>query len=120
MFQDTVKTALIKDHWTITDDPLRFRFGGVRMYVDLGAEKVIAAQKGTQKIAVEIKSFVKKPFLTEFHEAVGQFMNYRLVLHEKEPERTLYLAIPKDTYNSPYARSSCFGNERSEFPKRFG
>jgi XisH protein len=28
------------------------------MYIDLGSEKIIAAQKDEQKIAVEIKSFI--------------------------------------------------------------
>jgi XisH protein len=30
----------------------------VKINIDLGAEKLISAQKGTQKIAVEVKSFV--------------------------------------------------------------
>ena len=43
--------------WTITADPLYLEFGGVDMYVDLAAEKMIAAEKEGRKIAVEIKSF---------------------------------------------------------------
>lgn len=37
--------------------PLYLDYGGVDMYVDLGAEKLIAAEKNQQKIAVEIKTF---------------------------------------------------------------
>lgn len=44
VFHNAVKTALIKDGWTITHDPLTLFFGGVDLYIDLGAEKVIAAQ----------------------------------------------------------------------------
>jgi hypothetical protein len=51
-------------------------------------------------IAVEIKSFVKKSFISEFHCVLGQFLHYRLVLNEKEPERILYIAIPDDTYKA--------------------
>lgn len=57
-FHETVKTALVKDGWTITDDPLFIKFGGVEMYVDIGAEKLIGAEKDGRKIAVEIKSFL--------------------------------------------------------------
>lgn len=57
-FHDAVKNALIKEEWTITDDPLFLQFGGVDLFVDLGAEKMIAAQKGNHRIAVEIKSFL--------------------------------------------------------------
>ena len=39
IFHDAVKNALIKEGWTITNDPLFIQFGGVDMYVDLGVEK---------------------------------------------------------------------------------
>jgi len=97
-FHNAVKTALTKDGWTITNDPLYLEFGGVDLYVDLGAEKLIAAQKGTQKIAVEIKSFLGLSIVSAFHLAVGQVMNYQLVLRQKEPDRILYLAVPSDVY----------------------
>jgi hypothetical protein len=99
VFHDLVKTALHKDGWTITDDPLHIRLGGViDMYVDLGAEKVIAAEKAGRKIAVEIKSFLGPSTLAEFHLALGQFMNYRYALEDTEPDRMLYLAVPLDIY----------------------
>jgi XisH protein len=44
-FHDAVKNALIKEGWTVTDDPLFLQFGGVDLFVDLGAENIIAAQK---------------------------------------------------------------------------
>jgi hypothetical protein len=53
------KNALIKDNWLITHDLYTISFGGVNMAVDLGAEKLIAATKDHQKIAVEIKSFLE-------------------------------------------------------------
>ena len=40
----------------------------------------------------------------EFHLALGQILNYRLALKQDEPERTLYLAIPKDTYEDFFSR----------------
>ncbi|NEQ08970.1 MAG: fatty-acid oxidation protein subunit alpha [Moorea sp. SIO2B7] len=98
IFHDTVKNALIKEGWIITDDPLYLDYGGVDMYVDLGAEKLIAAQKDQQKIAVEIKTFNRPSLIAEFHSALGQFLNYRLVLENIEPERKMYLAISEDVY----------------------
>jgi hypothetical protein len=74
--------------------------GAVEMSIDLGAEKLIAAERDGQRIAVEIKSFVGPSAISEFHTALGQFLNYRQALEEQDPERTLYLAIPLDTYDS--------------------
>jgi hypothetical protein len=98
IFHDIVKDALIQEGWIITHDPLFIRVGGIEMYIDLGAEKIIAAEKEEQKIAIEIKSFSNPSTIYDFHLAIGQFMNYRLALKEKEPERILYLALPLDTY----------------------
>lgn len=67
--------------------------------MDLGAEKVIAAEKEGQKIAIEIKSFLNPSKITELYAALGQFIIYRLALQEQEPERTLYLAVPITVYN---------------------
>jgi hypothetical protein len=100
LFHQAVKTALEKDGWLITDDPLHIRVGGVLdMYIDLGAEKIIAAQKEGQKIAVEIKSFIGASTISDFHLAIGQFINYRYALEDEDPERILYLAVPQNTYN---------------------
>jgi hypothetical protein len=100
LFHDTVKNALIQEGWQITHDPFPVRFGFVDMYIDLGAEKIIAAEKSGEKIAVEIKSFLGESAISEFHTALGQFLNYRLALKNQEPERMLYLAVPEETYNS--------------------
>ncbi len=49
--------ALVKDNWSITDDPYFMRWGTRDMYVDLGASLLVAAEKEEVKIAVELKSF---------------------------------------------------------------
>jgi hypothetical protein len=97
-FHEAVKTGLQRDGWTVTADPLYLEFGGVDLYVDLAAEKVIAAEKEGRKIAVEIKTFSAPSLISEFHTALGQFINYRTVLQVQEAERQLYLAVPEDTY----------------------
>ena len=101
-FHDVVKTALLKDGWTITHDPLKVKAGGISVEIDLGAEHLLAADRNDEKIAVEIKSFlVTGSAISQFHLALGQFINYRaaLRLDEDEDDRILYLAIPDLTYN---------------------
>lgn len=103
-FHDVVEIALQKDGWQITDDPLTISVGGVDMLIDLGAERLIAAEKQGEKIAVEIKSFLNTSAITDFHLAVGQFINYRKALKLKDPERQLFLAIPLTAYNDFFKR----------------
>jgi hypothetical protein len=100
LYHDGVRRGLEKQQWKITDDPLRFKFGEVNFQVDLAAERILAAERGNKKIAVEIKSFLNPSAVTDFYGALGQFLSYRLVLENTEPERLLYLAIPLDTYQA--------------------
>jgi hypothetical protein len=101
IFHNTLKKALEKDGWRITHDPYRLRYGVVDLYIDLAAEEAIAAEKEGLKIAVEVKSFASGSNVSEFHTALGQFLNYRIALESsEEPERILYLAVPKDIYQT--------------------
>ena len=95
---DNVKNALIRDGWTITHDPLRLTWGTKDMYVDLGAEQLLAAEKTDRQIAVEIKGFVGASEMTDLEKAIGQYVIYRSVMARTEPNRTLYLAIPDDAF----------------------
>lgn len=98
LFHGIVKEALIKDGWQITHDPFPIDYGDVQMQIDLGAERLLAAIRGTEKVAVEIKSFINPSAIYEFHTAVGQYMNYRRALRVQEPNRILYLAVPNNIY----------------------
>jgi len=104
IFHEAVKRGLQKEGWVITHDPLVVKFAKDKMLVDLGAEKILAAERGTEKIAVEIKSFLGDSELFEYHAALGQFLNYRLALRIREPERVLFLAVPVSTYRSLFSR----------------
>jgi hypothetical protein len=100
-----VKEALVKDGWTITNDPLNLTTGGVDLYADLGAERILGAQRGEEKIAVEIKSFLEdQSLVTEFHKAHGQYDTYFYALLEKEPDRIVYLAIPLQIWETFFQR----------------
>jgi hypothetical protein len=99
-FHEVVKIALQKDGWQITHDPYTLQAGTLELYIDLGAEKVVAAQKDGQKIAVEIKSFTGPSKISLFYTALGQFISYRAALQQQENERILYLAVPGNVYDS--------------------
>jgi XisH protein len=105
MFHGCVRNALIRDGWTITHDPLRLRWGGKDLYVDLGAERLIAAEKSGQRIAVEIKSFVGDSEVDDLEKAVGQYVLYRAVLMQTEPERSLFLAVPDTILGEVFEQS---------------
>jgi hypothetical protein len=91
---------LQNDGWDVTNEDYRLAFGGVDIYVDIAAEKLICAERENQKIAVEVKSFLKASTISEFHSALGQFINYRVVLRYQDPDRTLYLGVPISIYES--------------------
>ena len=94
-YHDTVKQALIKDGWTITHDAYTLTVGQKDVFVDLGAERPIAAEKGGEKIAVEVKSFVSPSDIRDLENAVGQYAFYRSLLARYEPERRLFLAATR-------------------------
>jgi hypothetical protein len=98
IFHDKVRNALIKDGWTITKDPYTLSWGSETLYVDLAAERVIAAEKGNAKIAVEIKSFVGRSVTADLEKALGQFLLYYLLMQRQDSERVLYLAVPDDIF----------------------
>lgn len=98
IFHDCVKTALIKDGWTITHDPLSLRIGKKDLFIDLGAEQLLAAEKEKCKIAIEVKSFVSASEIRDLEIALGQYVLYQNVLSITEPDRTLYLAIREPVF----------------------
>ena len=101
-----VVNALQKDQWVVTDDPLTLDFAGKLVGIDLAAEKLlVAAERAERQIAVEIKSFQGSSDVSEFHTAVGQFLNYRYVIGKAMPERTLYLAIPLGAFTGFFQES---------------
>ncbi len=108
IYHHTVRTVLEKEGWVITDDPLKLKWGLRELFVDLGASKLLAAQKGELKIAVEIKSFVKISPVTDLEAALGQYILYRNILEETEPLRQLYLGIRQATYREIF--SEAIGN----------
>lgn len=102
-YHEAVKAALVHDGWTITHDPLRIRLArGKNLFVDLGAERLIGAERGTEKIAVEIKSFTRASDMKDLEEALGQYVLYDRLLLRHEVDRTLYLAVTEEVRKSVF------------------
>lgn len=97
-----VRKALVRDGWTITHDPLRLRWGNKDVYVDLGAEQFVGAEKGELRIAVEIKSFTGPSPVDALEKALGQFTLYHDILARLDPDRVLYLAVSDITYGDVF------------------
>ncbi len=97
-YHEHVKVALEKVGWKITHDPFPLTIGTIGYEIDLGAERLIAAEKGSEKIAIEIKGFTGPSDVNEFHKAVGQFNDYFVALEMVDPTRTLFLAVPENIW----------------------
>ena len=97
--------ALVKDGWTVTHDPLIIPFGKRDLLVDIGAERLVAAERNGERIAVEIKSFVSRSAVQDLKEALGQFVLYTDALDDSpaDADRTLFLAIRQETYNDVFS-----------------
>lgn len=105
IFHDKVRRALEKDGWTITDDPYSLKWDdNENLFVDLAAEKLLAAQKDKDKIAVEIKTFIGKSTMKDLHLAVGQYIVYRTAIREKESDRVLFLAVPMEILRDVFGK----------------
>jgi XisH protein len=104
-FHNAVRHALEKDGWHITHDPLKLGFGtDTSMLIDLGAERLIVAERNMQYIAVEVKGFTETSNTHEFHSVLGQYLNYRTGLRLIYPEYKLYLAVPDDVFTTFFQR----------------
>ena len=93
IYHSTVREALIADGWTVTHDPLP-------LYVDMGAERMMAAERGNHRIAVEVKSFVSRSEVHDLELALGQYLLYRGLMKEEYPDRTLYLSVSRTVFES--------------------
>lgn len=120
LYHETVKNALVKDGWTITHDPLTLEVANTRLFVDLGAEQVIGAEKGLRKIAVEIKTFRGASEMKDLEQAIGQYVLYRIFLRRVEPDRELYLAVPQDVVEEVFSEEYGQGFLQEEQGKLFG
>jgi len=99
LYHNDVKEALIKDGWKITHDPYYLDIADKSpMEIDLGAEKMLCAERGLERILVEVKSFINRSLTYDFHQAYGQFRIYRRGVAKTDPSLILFMAIPEDAF----------------------
>jgi len=97
---DPVKAALMRAGWTITDDPYVISYGERFLFVDLGIERqLIGARLGNYRVAVEVKELRGRSVIAELEQAIGQYMLYKPLLAQVDPERQLYLAVTTQVYD---------------------
>ncbi|MEZ4527510.1 MAG: XisH family protein [Desulfobacterales bacterium] len=106
LIHDSVKNALIKGGWVITDDPYIIQYEDATVFIDLGAERIIAAKRNDEKIAVEIKSFIGHSVIHDIESALGQYLLYLSFLELYDPSRKLYIAISDAVYENIFERKS--------------
>ncbi|MCA9154478.1 MAG: XisH family protein [Pirellulaceae bacterium] len=104
IIHDPVKRALIKSGWEITADPLVIDYDDLMVFADLAADRPLAAQRGTERIAVEIKSFVGMSAVRDFEFAIGQYQLYRSLLEVTDPARMLFLAVSEAIFAEFFER----------------
>lgn len=101
-----IKAAIINDGWQVTADPYVISYGERFLFVDLAAIEtsgVIGAEREGKSIAIEIKQFRGQSAIADLEQAIGQYMLYKLLLSQVDPDRDLYLAIPEISYDSIFS-----------------
>jgi hypothetical protein len=107
-----IRQALIKEGWEITDDPYVISYGERFLFIDLAARldalngiagRFIGARRGNSRIAVEIKEFRGNSAIVDLEQAIGQYVLYRLLLKQVDPERELYLAVADTTFEEIFS-----------------
>lgn len=106
IYHQCVKNALLKAGWRITHDTYQIKFREIKLYADLAAKAMFAAQRDEQQIIVEVKSFLGPSRVRDFEAALGQYILYRLYLAQLFPEAVLYMAVSDAIYRSFFLKSA--------------
>ena len=102
---ESVKSALIKDGWTITDDPYRIAYEDSDVFTDLRVSKTTSS-KFHKVLVIEIKEFTSVSPMNRLEQALGQFQVYRIYLRQVAPDEKLYLAVDRVSYEKQFSRKS--------------
>lgn len=81
-------------------------YGSYRLFVDLAAERAVAAERDGRKIIVEIKTFSDRSFIKAFQQALGQYKLYLDVLALTNLDYDLYLAISRSVYDEFFTQEA--------------
>lgn len=106
IIHDAVKSALVKDGWTITHDPFRVQYEEFELFADLGAERKVAPDQIEHRIVVEVKSFVGLSFVTELQKAIGQYTIYRRLIQRTSHNYEIFLALGDNIYQTLFQQKA--------------
>jgi len=96
-----VREALENDGWTITNDPLTVAYNANDLETEPDVEKLIGAEKGRRRIALEIKNFVEGLEVPAFYQAFGQYLVHQMAFdYHAIKDRELFLAASLHSYNT--------------------
>lgn len=104
-YHEATKNAIIKMGWVITHDPYMIELLNTTASIDLGAERLLAAEKDSDKIAIEVKTFKEPSWVYDFHLALGQYFNYSRALKKLDKDRFLYLSVTEEVYLGFFLKS---------------
>ncbi len=104
IYHESVRIALEKDGWTVTDDPLQIAIDETTIFIDLSVEPTYFAEREGEQIAIEIKSFRLQSSITSMYEALGKYCIYRTALRLDQSPFKLYLAVPEPTFDTFFQR----------------
>ena len=91
---ELVHRLLVADGWRVTHDPYRIVVGRKNLFVDLGAEKLIAADREGKHLAVEVKSFEGQSEVHDLEVALGQYLLYLPFLRAPRARSAIVLGGP--------------------------
>ena len=103
---DAVKNALVKEGWTVTNDPFRIHYNDMDLYADLRIEKDESENLPRRALVIEIKSFMEGSAAHSLGEALGQYELYRTLMRHVAPGDRLYLAVSNTVYIEQFVRAS--------------
>lgn len=106
LYHQHVRNALTKEDWKIVRDPYQIKFKEIKLYADLAAKLMFAAERNHEQIVVEVKSFLGPSRIRDFEAAVGQYVLYRLYLAQVFPEAKVYLEINHNVYRSFFSKEA--------------
>lgn len=81
---------------------MKIEFEDAYVSIDLGAEKLLIAERAGEKIAVEIKSFLGRSAIQDIEQALGQFVVYRIFLRRVDPDRHLFVGISHIAFDTVF------------------
>ena len=101
-YHAAVREVLLKDGWRILKEDYELEYGGDSLYPDFAAERSIAAMRGTQRILVEVKSFLGRSFVADLQASIGQYEMYQAVIDAQGLDFRLYMAIALSVYEKRF------------------